>query len=342
MNKILVYIPSVAMTVGGGVATQAETTTLEAQKLGIPIERFCSWKKYNWNEVSAIHIYRADYESINLAKLAKEKNIPLIVTPVFYSQHNASRIKLLLKGVEFLNNFLSGISTDLNFTKEICQLADLVVPNTKDEAKLISRAFNINYRKIKIVHNGVSLQFLEGDPSLFIDKYNLKDFVLTVANIGYKRKNILNAVKAMSKSSLDYVIIGPTFNNSYSNEVLEIINCHKNIHYIGEIDNKDPLLISAYSAASLFLLPSLFETPGISAMEAALAGCEIVITPIGGTKDYFGDFATYINPKSVNSILKNVEKAYYEQPKNPKSVIVDKYLWSNIGKEIEKVYKEFI
>ena len=48
-------------------------------------------------------------------------------------------------------------------------------------------------------------------------------------------------------------------------------------------------LASAYAAARVFALPSWFETPGLAALEAGLAGCAVAITPYGSTRDYFGD-----------------------------------------------------
>jgi len=43
------------------------------------------------------------------------------------------------------------------------------------------------------------------------------------------------------------------------------------------------MLASAYAACDVFVLPSMFETPGIAALEAGLAGAKIVITKYGGT-----------------------------------------------------------
>ena len=59
----------------------------------------------------------------------------------------------------------------------------------------------------------------------------------------------------------------------------------------GGRDHDDPLLASAYAAARVFALPSWFETPGLAALEAALAGARWSITPFGCTREYFGDHA---------------------------------------------------
>ncbi len=66
--------------------------------------------------------------------------------------------------------------------------------------------------------------------------------------------------------------------------------------WLGRLDHHDPLLASAYAAARVFALPSWFETPGLAALEAALAGCAVVITPYGSTREYFGDLVEYARP----------------------------------------------
>ena len=41
------------------------------------------------------------------------------------------------------------------------------------------------------------------------------------------------------------------------------------------MEHRDPLLALAYSACSVFALPSTLETPGLAALEAAAAGAPL-------------------------------------------------------------------
>ena len=81
---------------------------------------------------------------------------------------------------------------------------------------------------------------------------------------------------------------------------------------IGSLDNQSEMLASAYAASDTFVLPSQFETPGISALEAALAGAKIVITPYGGTKEYFKNMAEYVDSGSSEAIKAGIEKSWAE------------------------------
>src|SRR6202012_3912692 len=69
------------------------------------------------------------------------------------------------------------------------------------------------------------------------------------------------------------------------------------------------VLAGYYSTAQGHVLRSWFETTGLSTLEAAAMGCNIVITDKGDTKEYFGDQAFYCEPDSPSSILAAAEAA---------------------------------
>ena len=118
---------------------------------------------------------------------------------------------------------------------------------------------------------------------------------------------------------------------------------HKNILFLDEIPNDSPLLASAYAACDTFVLPSQFETPGIAALEAGLAGAKVVITPYGGTTDYFNEYAAYVNPFSVASIKKEIElslnRAKTDELKNH---IEANFLWEKIVQDTLDVYNQVL
>ncbi|MEJ2628702.1 MAG: glycosyltransferase, partial [bacterium] len=118
---------------------------------------------------------------------------------------------------------------------------------------------------------------------------------------------------------------------------------NRNLIIIEGLDHDSPLLASAYAACRVFVLPSKFETPGRAALEAALAGAKIVITPYGGTREYFKDFATYVNPYSVSSIRKGIEKTLENpKPEGLKEYIKNNFLWDSIAKKTKNVYDKIL
>lgn len=342
MKKILVHLPAVAKCVGGGVATQAEMTVQAAEAEGVEIVRYNPWQEYDWNQFGAVHIFRGDYETHNFAKLVHDKNIPLLVSSVFFSSHSAGKIRLLTRASSMLQKIAKGFRTDFDYVKEICEIATQILPNTDAEASLLIDSFGIPREKFTTVPNGVADRFSEAAPDLFMEKYGEKEIILSVANLGYRRKNLLNAVKAVAETDLPYYIIGPYYENDYGRACMKAIEETPNIHYLGAMDNSSPLLASAYAAAKLFLLPSLFETPGIASMEAALAGAEVVTTPYGGTKEYFGDLAIYAEPHSVEDIRSSVIKAWNGEAKHPGIHVKKEFLWEAIGRKMAEIYRPYL
>jgi len=99
------------------------------------------------------------------------------------------------------------------------------------------------------------------------------------------------------------------------------------------------LLRSAYSAAKVFVLPSIFETPGLSALEAAVAGANIVITKYGSTKEYFGDYAWYVDPFSESDIKDKILDAFKSKKNKKLSYHIKKnFTWDKIVKKLRDVY----
>jgi glycosyltransferase involved in cell wall biosynthesis len=102
-------------------------------------------------------------------------------------------------------------------------------------------------------------------------------------------------------------------------------------------------LASAYAACKVFVLPSLYETPGLSALEAALAGANICITKEGATREYFSDFAFYCDPHDINSIREAIFKAY-EASKSDKlrDHILKNFTWNRAAKATLEAYEKVL
>ena len=101
------------------------------------------------------------------------------------------------------------------------------------------------------------------------------------------------------------------------------------------------MLASAYAACDVFALPSLFETPGIAALEAGLAGAKIVITPHGGTKEYFGEMATYVEPLEVRSIRDGIREALEaKKDLRLRDHIAGHFLWKHVAEKTREVYDD--
>jgi glycosyltransferase involved in cell wall biosynthesis len=342
MGKILVVVPPVAGAVGGGLWIQAKNTAAAVETHKISLERYNPWESYNWDTVSAVHIFHASKDTLDIALFAASMNIPLIVSPVFFSVHSPPLIRAELFFSSCLQMLSSGIQSNFSYAKKIFEIADILLPNTDEEADKIARVFNISPRKITIIPNGIEPRFSTGTDALFSQIYGETGIILSVTNIGYKRKNTLNLIRALKKIPHPAYIFGPIPQNAYGQACVREARDAAHIHLPGPLKNTDPLLASAYAAARVFVLPSLYETPGIASLEAASAHTTVVTTSRGGTRYYFQDFAYYVNPHSIDDIRQKTERALREPKKDISSHILENFTWDKIGEQTAHIYRSYL
>ena len=327
----------------GGPRVQILQTKNELEKLGVHVSLFQPWEQFDRRSCDLVHLFSANLGTFHLASVMNNFNIPFVSSSIFFTEHSPAYIRTILGISKTLKHFKSGIWTSYDYTQQICNWSKSVLPNTRDEATLLGNGLGIAPGKISVVPNGVEARFEHGDPSLFKKKYGIDNFILNVGHIGPARKNVLQLIKALRNIDHPAVIIGKISGTSEGKQCLEEAKLSKNILLIDGLENDSEMLASAYSACSVFALPSLFETPGIAALEAALAGAKIVITPYGGTKDYFESHAVYVEPRSVESIRNGIIHALNAQKTSAlREHIKKEFLWSTVAEKTLAVYKQVL
>ncbi len=79
---------------------------------------------------------------------------------------------------------------------------------------------------------------------------------------------------------------------------------------------------------------------GLAALEAALAGCAVVITPYGSTREYFGDLVEYARPGRPDEIARAL-KTCWEDGAHPglANRVESRYLWPQVARMIAEAYE---
>lgn len=323
----------------GGPRTQILNLKVELEKLGTEVFLFDSWEQMSKENTDFIHIFAANVGTYHLAREARNQGVRLVVSPIFFSRHGPTILSIRHFSENILGKIKKGIWSEHSFCAEICSWAELIMPNTKMEAVLLNRGLGIPLGKIVVVPNGVDARFANGDPNLFVEKYKVKDFILNVGHIGPPRKNVLNLIRALAVINRPAVIIGRISRDAYADQCLAEAKKNKNITIIPGLPNDAPMLASAYAACDVFALPSWYETPGIAALEAGLAGAKIVITRHGGTDEYFEDHAEYVEPLSVESIRRGIRRALRKKKDRALAThITCSFLWSTIAAKTLAAY----
>jgi glycosyltransferase involved in cell wall biosynthesis len=279
-----------------------------------------------------------------LAERARAAGVPVVVSPICWYEPRALAALAggpLSASRDLLKWAIRRAAPRLPDARgRLLRGADRVLPNSQAEADQVARLFGVPRERIRVVPNGVEPRFRQADPGPARAWLGLDEFVLYTGRIE-PRKNVLGLVRAMRELPHPLVVIGDPVpgHEGYAHRCR--VEAGPRTTWHPRLPHGDPRLASAYAAARVFALPSWFETPGLSALEAALAGAALVLTPFGCTREYFGDAARYADPGRPASIARAVAAAWAEGRQGGlASLIENRYLWAHVAGKTTEVYHE--
>ena len=331
----------------GGGEIQLLETKRELEKMG---HKVTIWEEENYevdlSEFDVFHNFNIHRVNLEFVSQAKKAGLPVAVSTIYWPG-----LKSILKWDRGVKVKAKNVAAELartvripglNKAGEIIKKADILLPNSETEAAILKKQFGVDKGKIQVVPNGVDKRFASAKPGPFEKEFGLKDFVLYVGRIE-ERKNVLSLVKAMNGVDATLVVVGKAKQGSecYLRKCKEAAS--DNIKFLDPIPHKSKLLEGAYAACKVFCLPSWYETPGLAALEACLAGANIVVTQEGCAREYFGEFALYVNPASVENIKAKILEAIGKQgPKGLSEHIIKNFLWKNAAEKTATAYEKIL
>jgi glycosyltransferase involved in cell wall biosynthesis len=342
-GSVLFHAPSFAFQAPGGGENQLVQTGRHLEALGIRIRLFSAWTD-RLEHARLLHLFGMSREGLELARAARARQVPVVLSPICWIEPLA---------MAALAPSLLGSARDLVkwtvkrtvpnwpcWRRELLNLANAILPNSHAEARQLVRYFGAGAGAIHVVPNGVARRFADARPELFRSAYGGADFVLYAGRVE-PRKNVLGLIRAVRSLGLPLVVFGtaPAGAEVYAEACRRAGG--RAVEWLGGVDHDDPRLASAYAAARVFALASWFETPGLAALEAALAGAAVVITPFGCTREYFGERVKYARPDRPRALRRAIERAWSAGPDPHLALeLAAKYLWSNVARRTAEVYDE--
>ena len=229
--------------------------------------------------------------------------------------------------------------------RRLLERALRVLPNSQSEGDLLQKTFRLNgsfQHKVDVVPNGIDTGLFDSIPTpseAFRIKYGVRDFVLEVGAIS-PVKNQLGLIEALYDLAVPLVFVGqpavamPEYAEACKARAKE----RGNVTFVGRLPHEE--LPGIYALAAVHALPSWRETPGLVSLEAAAAGCRIVTTSIGSTRDYFGELAWYCYPDSLVSIREAVEAALRALPSTAlRQHVLAECTWQRAGEATWTSYR---
>lgn len=215
------------------------------------------------------------------------------------------------------------------------ELSSVYLPNGEGEAEALNAAYGMDLSRTVVVPNAVDEVFFEARPEAFARKHGLREFVLCAARVE-KRKNQLALVAALRGTGIPLVIVGQANPEEYRELCRRYAD--ETVLFLDAVPKEE--LASAYAAAKVHALPGWFETPGLSTLEAAAAGCNVVSTDRGLAREYLGEMAWYCDPRSADSIREAV-KAAYAAPRSERlrEHVRQRYTWERAAERTLEGYR---
>lgn len=300
-----------------GVKSQARIWKKGLENKGFSIEELNVWDNNKLSIFDAIHIFGYGIGIYQFVKMLKNYNPNIFISPIIDSNKNLNLYKLAsFVGCKKIRLFSSNYSLRLAL-----QIVKGVCVRSNHELNYIE-ALSVSNTKIFKVPLSYGLNF---DKVTNLPKEN---FCLHVSSIYQERKNVIRLIKAAKKYKFNLVLAGNKGSEVEFKPIKDEIGLAKNIQVLGFISNSK--LIELSNKAKVFALPSTLEGVGIVALDAALYGANIVITNLGGPKEYYNNMAYLVSPYSVDEIGSSIVKALNENKYQPK---LKNYIFKEFSEE---------
>ncbi len=242
-----------------------------------------------------------------LKKLPDEnfKDINLILNNANHDLIEKDKINIL-----WMQHFVNQEEAKNLGSKDFIDKLDYIVFNSNWNFEKFYYQYKIPESKSIVIKNAVEKIEFHEKPK---DKINLIYHTTPWRGLNlllevFKNLNLENVELNICSSTKIY---GKKFSNTFNKQYEKIFNeCKntKNINYLEFLENKK--IIELLKKTHIYSFPSIWpETSCISAIEAMMAGCEVVTTNLGALYETCAPFGTLVG---FDRNLKNLEKKYEE------------------------------
>lgn len=334
--KIAFVLTESAVITGNknGIKSQALTWKRGLESLGNTVELVNNWGDYNWEEYDAIHIFGYG-KSINVfVNRISQLNNKVYLSPIIDSNESPFLYKL----ASFLGCSILRMDNLNNALKKASKKVNGVLVRSEHEKKYVNYSLGVPLERIFKVPLSFAL------PIPFLDENIIEakePFCLHVSSIYQSRKNVVRLVQAAVKFKFNLKLVGDTGTPKEFEEIRRIIGTNKNIEVLGYVSKDE--LINLYIRAKVFALPSISEGVGIVGLDAAVYGCNVVVTKLGGPKEYYNNMAHIVDPFNVDEIGLAILSAMEDDSTQPSmgNYVVHKFSLMNSINALVRSYKSY-
>ena len=229
--------------------------------------------------------------------------------------------------------FTNSLSAQLEH--KYLKLADVVIAVSKYTAHTCVRSYGVDFKKIKVVHNGLTVLPENTFSSVFKEK--------TVLFLGRvtQQKGALNFLKiaeliAAKNKSIRFIVAGrgDQLNQMIEKSASKILAGR--ITFTGFVDHRE--LTKLFNISDVYCMPSESEPFGLSSIEASSMGLPCVISKQSGVKEVlkgavsvdYWDFERFAS--EINNLLTDQKK--YDRVVSLQNKSLKMVTWDQAGQKI--------
>lgn len=222
--------------------------------------------------------------------------------------------------------------------KQCMPLVDRALFVAKSEMDAFIRDFQFPEERCLLARNGIEPDFALCSEGCEKRWERFRDWALCAGRID-PNKNQLNLALAARKASVPLVLVGPAPVPGYLKKIRRLES--RNLVILPPQARDD--LKGLYRAARVHALVSYFDNCGLSNLEAAVHGCQIVASDSGYMRDYLGEHAHWCQPDDVDSISAALTKAMQAPASNDLSRLIRETLtWEKTAQVIHEAYEHIL
>jgi glycosyltransferase involved in cell wall biosynthesis len=317
------------------------------------------------------------------AGLLRERNVSIIHTHVQHRLGGMARTAARFRGIPYVVSIHGGFFTlprgqidtmrapfagrlewgrvfgALFGSRRVLQDANGIICVGQAEYEEVCKRFP--EKRVYLVPNGVDVQhFAEADGRAFREAHGFgpsEKIVLCVSRIDSQKNQagLVRAFGAFSERFPDHrlVLIGPVSVPAYKEEVaaeIRRLGLQERVTVVEGMRPDDPLLASAYKAAEMVVLPSVYEPFGIVVLEAWAAGRPVLASRVGGIPGFAEERKTalLVEPGSEQELTRGMEELAADEALRAElseaafATVSAGYDWSHITVRLIGIYEELI
>lgn len=223
---------------------------------------------------------------LDLVEHISRYNRPIFLWPnVWLTEKDRASLEMISRFIQFSHRLLFKSHSEM---ENFCSY----FPQVRDKCQLISVGADPSYLQ-------------HSTPELFTALQGVDNYAIWFGIIE-PNKNQLNAVRAMKGTGTKLILVGNCRDINYLEQC--IAEGGEDLIVLPSLPYRSELVRSALSGAKFYIEVG-HEPPGLSAIEAGLSGCNLVLSDSSWSREHFGFHAILVDPNDIVSIKNGIERA---------------------------------